>query len=53
MYLKKNIEDNDAKLYMQCNPKFTKHVLKSVCCYYRLLWQVRLKCLNISERKPN
>lgn len=33
--------------------KFTKHSRKSVCCYYRLFWQVRLKCSNVSERKPN
>lgn len=33
--------------------KFKNHVLKSVCCYYSVFWQVRLKCLNISERKPN
>lgn len=33
--------------------KFTKHVLKRVCCHYKLLWQVKLKCLNISERKPS
>lgn len=51
---KKNTENNDAKLYIHWNPKIYKTCSqKSVCCYYRLLWQVRQKCLNVSERKPN
>lgn len=33
--------------------KFTKHSQKCVCCYYRLFWQVRLKCSNVTERKLN
>lgn len=42
---KKYIKPNNAKLYIHWNPKIYKMCSqKSVSCYYRLLWQVRLKC---------